>query len=200
MSNDDSSAPSAPSTRAGFFQLSLADLHLITKDGGGYNELAAYIVLCSGVNVRHGERYCTHGAKSVEKRAGISYRTAEKAITWLHEAGFIEKPSADAPDHLGKGRTKATKVQWVLAGTKPTDVAMSHQFVDGVKGTRGAAPLKMLIEQVNGTHDIRRMDAVIRCARYLLRPYARAGLRGLRRRRPGRLAPPVRPDRGQRGW
>lgn len=146
----------------GFIQMSLDALKAISRTDGGYNELAAYIVLCSGVNGRHAGRYCTHGAKSVEKRSGMSYRSAEKALSWLSQYGFIREPQGIDPKFLGKTASRANSVQWVLLD-EPSglDVAVSRQFVDGTKGASKDSPLKRLLLEVNGTEEIPRGQAVI---------------------------------------
>ncbi len=145
---------------SGFIQMSLATLQAINRMDGGYNELAAYIVLCGGVNGRHAGRYCTHGAKSVSDRSGMSYRTAEKAIQWLHEHGLIRPPSETEPKFLGKTATRAHTVRWVLGDSEALDVAVSRQFVDGVKGSQKDSPLKRMLAEISGKDDITRGQAV----------------------------------------
>jgi hypothetical protein len=145
---------------SGFIQMSLATLQAINRMDGGYNELAAYIVLCGGVNGRHAGRYCTHGAKSVSGRSGMSYRTAEKAIEWLHEHGLIRPPSETEPKFLGKTATRAHTVRWVLGDSEAPDVAVSRQFVDGVKGSQKDSPLKRMLAEIGGKDDITRGQAV----------------------------------------
>lgn len=143
----------------GFIQMSLDALKAISRNDGGYNELAAYIVLCSGVNGRHAGRYCTHGAKSVEKRSGMSYRTAEKALAWLDEHGFIREPQGTDPRFLGKTASRANSVHWVLRDEHDgLNVAVSRQFVDGTVSKD--SPLKRLLLEVNGTEEIARGQAV----------------------------------------
>ena len=78
------------SKRRGFTQMSLKTLKAIVSEGGGHNDMATYIVLCSGVNSKQKSRVCTHGAQSVCLRTGISYRTAQKSIEWLLEKGFYK--------------------------------------------------------------------------------------------------------------
>ena len=145
---------------SGFIQMSLATLQAISRIDGGYNELAAYIVLCGGVNGRHVGRYCTHGAKSVSDRSGMSYRAAEKAIRWLHEHGLIQPPSETEPKFLGKTATRAHTVRWVMSDSDALDVAVSRQFVDGVKGSQKDAPLKRMLADISGKDDITRGQAV----------------------------------------
>lgn len=143
----------------GFIQMSLDALKAINRMDGGYNELAAYIVLCSGVNGRHAGRYCTHGAKSVEKRSGMSYRTAEKALAWLDEHGFIREPQGTDPRFLGKTASRANAVNWVLLDEHAgLNIAVSRQFVDGTASKD--SPLKRLLLEVNGTEEIARGQAV----------------------------------------
>ena len=161
MNNDDQSAV-APKQSSGFFQVSLADLHLIAKRDGGVNEMAAYLVLCGGVNGRHHDRLCTHGALSVSKRTGMSYRAAEKAAEWLLAEGFIRTATPDAPGHLGKHATRSTRVRWVvcdLAGQ--ADVAISRQFVDGVKGSHKDSPIKRMLAEITGGEKYTRAQAVM---------------------------------------
>lgn len=154
---NDTSTDSTPS-KAGFFQMKLNELKRIVAEGGGKNELAAYIVLCNGVNGRQHKRYCTHGAKSVMTRTGMGYRIAERAIAWLESHKFISKPGPDDPQHLGHGHGRNLQVRYVIADEEP-DVAVSRQFLDGVRG--GATPpLKHLLAEVNGTGAITRGQAI----------------------------------------
>ena len=88
------------SKKRGFTQMSLKTLKAVVAEGGGHNDMATYIVLCSGVNSKQKSRVCTHGAQSVCLRTGISYRTAQKSIEWLLEKGFIREPSEDEPSFL----------------------------------------------------------------------------------------------------
>jgi hypothetical protein len=161
MNNEDQSA-SAYKQNSGFFQVSLADLHLITKRDGGVNEMAAYLVLCSGVNGRHHERLCTHGAQSISKRTGMSYRAAERAAAWLLDEGFIRRASPDTHGHLGKVATRSTRVRWIVCDiARQPDVAISRLFVDGVKGSHKDAPIKRMLTEITGGERFTRAQSVM---------------------------------------
>lgn len=151
----------APKDTAGFLQLSLNVLHEICRRDGGYNEIAAYLVLCTGVNGRQGARYCTHGAQSISKRTGMSYRAAEKAINWLRDTGLILTPPEEGPMFLGKSPSRWTKVRWVLNDAENLDVALSNQFIEGVKGSHKPSPIKRMLADINGTDQIPRGQAVV---------------------------------------
>lgn len=145
--------------RAGFFQVTLNELKRIAAEGGNHKEMAAYLVLCSGVSGKHRVRYCTHGASSISKRAGIGYRVAEQAIEWLLEHGFIRKPAEGEPGHMGKSASRGLIVRWVIVDEQP-DVAICRQFTDGVReGVK--SPLQHLLTDIDGTEDILRSRAVM---------------------------------------
>lgn len=150
----------AKTNTSGFIQMSLATLQSIVSTGGAYADLAAYIVLCSGVSGRHLDRYCTHGAKSVSDRSGISYRRAENAIEWLEEKLFIRKPSENDPQFLGKVSGRANTVRWVLDDADGLNVAVSRQFVYGVKGSAKGAPIMRMLEEISGDDEITRGQAI----------------------------------------
>ena len=149
------------SKKRGFTQMSLKTLKAIVAEGGGHNDMATYIVLCSGVNSKQKSRVCTHGAQSVCLRTGISYRTAEKSIAWLLENGFIREPSEDEPSFLGKTASRATAVRYVIKDEHSLDVAVSNQFIDQTAGKD--SPLKRIIGLVNNFEDIPRSVAVMDC-------------------------------------
>ena len=149
------------SKKSGFTQMSLKALKAISTSGGGYNEMAAYIVLCSGVNSKQRNRLCTHGAKSIALRTGISYRTAEKAIDWLTKEGFIREPTQDEPLFLSKTPSRSTTVRHVINDEQFLDVAVSNQFVNQTGGHD--SPLKRIISQVDNFENISRSVAVMDC-------------------------------------
>lgn len=134
----------------GFAQMSVSVLQEITKQGGGHRELAAYVVLCSGVDGHRPGRFCTHGAKSVDQRTAMGYRPAEKAIDWLNEQGFIRRPLESEPKFLGKQPSRGLTIRWVLQDAEELDVAVSRQFIDGFKGQAGESPLKKMLSQIRG--------------------------------------------------
>jgi hypothetical protein len=149
------------SKKSGFTQMSLKALKAISTSGGGYNEMAAYIVLCSGVNSKQRNRLCTHGAKSIALRTGISYRTAEKAIDWLTKEGFVREPTQDEPQFLSKTKSRSTTVRHVINDEQFLDVAVSNQFVSQTGGHD--SPLKRIISQVDNEGNISRSVAVMDC-------------------------------------
>ena len=149
------------SKKIGFTQMSLKALKAISANGGGYNEMAAYIVLCSGVNSKQTSRLCTHGANSIARRAGISYRTAEKAIDWLTKEGFVREPTQDEPQFLSKTKSRSTIVRHVINDEQFLDVAVSNQFVSQTGGHD--SPLKRIISQVDNKGNISRSVAVMDC-------------------------------------
>lgn len=156
MENEQEAKPNT----SGFIQMSLATLQSIVSMGGAYADLAAYIVLCGGVSGRHSGRYCTHGARSIADRSGMSYRRAENAIEWLEESQFIRKPSEKDPQFLGKVSTRANTVRWVLDDADALDVAVSRQFVDGVKGSAKGTPLMRMLEEISGDGEITRGQSI----------------------------------------
>jgi hypothetical protein len=159
---NEETTPAAPKRSAGFFQVALEALHRISKRDGGANEMAAYLVLCSGVNGRHADRLCTHGANSIRNRTGMSYRSAEKALGWLQAEGLIRAATPEAPEHLGKNASRATRVRWVVTDLDgPPDVAISRQFIDGVKGSSKDAPIKRMLEEISGCDEVTRSQAVM---------------------------------------
>ena len=162
------------SKKLGFTQMSLKTLKAIVAEGGGHNDMATYIVLCSGVNSKQKSRVCTHGAKSVCVRTGVSYRTAEKSIAWLLEKGFIREPSEDEPSFLGKTASRATAVRYVIKDEHSLDVAVSNQFIDQTAGKE--SPLKRIIGLVNNFEDIPRSVAVMDCIILFASPDERARL------------------------
>ena len=144
----------------GFTQLSLTELQNIRRRGGGYRDMAAYIVICSGINVVNDRLCSTHGAKSVSQRTGMTYRTAENALRWLCAEGFIRPPEDGVDEHLGKVKSRNTEVRWVLPLTSSDyDVALSNAAVQGIGGNK-RSPLQCLITEVRGTDDIGREQAV----------------------------------------
>lgn len=151
----------AVTNTSGFIQMSLVALQNIASLNGGYNDMAAYIVLCNGVNGRQSGRYCTHGAKSISDRTGMTYRAATKAIEWLNENGFIRPPSEQEPKFLGKHDTRSSTVRWVINDGGYLDVAVSKQFIEGVKGSAKDAPLKRMLAEINGADEISRSQAVV---------------------------------------
>ena len=149
------------SPQSGFFQMSLATLQRIARLDGGYNDMAAYLVLCSGVNGRQADRYCTHGANSISKRSGMSHRAAEKALAWLQINGFIRKPAEHEPQFLGTRQSQSTTVRWVIMDLNDLDVAICRQFIDGHEGPRKRSPLKRLLEEIDNAGAIPRARAVM---------------------------------------
>ena len=150
----------AEPSQAGFTQLSLPVLQKIRSSGGSYRDMAAYMVVCSGINARDGMLYSTHGAKSVSQRTGMGYRIAENALTWLCEQGFLQAPDPNEKLFLGKGKSLVTQVRWMLNLTPSDfDVAVSNQAVQGIGGDV-SSPLKRLLADVDGTQEIGREQAV----------------------------------------
>jgi len=149
------------SKKIGFTQMSFQVLKDISANDGGYNEMAAYIVLCSGVNSRQKNRVCTHGAQSVALRTGISYRTAQKAIAWLTANEFVREPTPNEPSFLSKTPSRITTVRHVINDEQSLDVAVTNQFIDPTKGND--SPLKKIISQVNNFGSISRSVAVMDC-------------------------------------
>lgn len=147
-------------TTSGFLQMSLSLLKSIADQGGSYKDLAAYIVLASGVSGKNG-RLCTHGAKSIEQRTGMTYRAAEGALEWLEEAGCIRKPQEGEAKFLGKGNSRGQAVRWVLQDADDLDVAVCRQFVEGIKGHANMPPLKKMLAEIDGNgHSITRPQAI----------------------------------------
>ena len=148
-------------TEFGFMQMSLAKLQHIALSGGGYKEMAAYIVLCNGVSGRDANRFCTHGAKSVAKRAKLNYRIATKSIKWLEANNIIRPPSEQEPKFLAKRETRSSTVRCVINDRDCLDVAVSKQFVEGIKGDQKGSPLSSILSGVDGTDEISRSQAVM---------------------------------------
>ncbi len=152
--------PDTSTKKVGFFQLSLTILQRIVQSGGGYNDLAAYFVLCGGVNGREVDRYCTHGAKSISVRTGLTVRAATKSIEWLHAQNFIRLPYNNEPKFLGNAATRGNTVRCVLNDAEYLDVAISKHFIDGVTKPTKDTPLQSLMDMVDGADEITRPQAV----------------------------------------
>lgn len=141
----------------GFVQMSMMTMHDILKAGGGYYDLAAYIVLCGGVDGRRPGRVCTHGAKSISERLGATYRTAQKSLEWLQEHGFIvEGPLPENSSGNALPRSRAPR--WFLQDGD-LDIAVSKMFIDGAPQAK-RSPLQQIIFDVDGLPDVPRARAV----------------------------------------
>jgi hypothetical protein len=157
--HDQSDSPTTPTKISGFTQMSLVTLQRIVQTGGGYRDMAAYIVLCSGVNGKANNRASTHGAKSIADRSGMTYRMAEKTLEWLQDAAII-KPAENLTPPDSK-RPKASVPRWDIFDER-LDVAVARQFTERYpNSTRTDTPLQRMIEGINGNDDIPRSQAVM---------------------------------------
>jgi len=144
-------------TTAAFFQTSTTELQRIAELDGSAKDVAAYLVLCGGVNERRNLRFTTHGALSVSKRTGIGYRDAANSIAWLAEHEFIYVPPGLADEDPPQRLSRKNQVQWVITDEAP-DVGISKQFLEGVrKGVK--TPLVAFFEKVRGGDDISTVEA-----------------------------------------
>ena len=156
-------------TTAPFFQCSTDELVRIGRLHGNANGVAAYLVLCGGVNERAAIRASTHGATSISNTTPITFRNAENSFAWLEKHNFISRPEAVGVEEPPTLRIKA-HVRWVIADQNP-NVAFSQQLLRGVR--EGAKrPLVAFFERTQGNDDISaieaRLDALILYA-YLMR-------------------------------
>ena len=157
--HDQPDSPTTPTKISGFTQMSLATLQAIANSGGGYRDMAAYIVLCSGVNGKANNRASTHGAKSIADRSGMSYRAAENSMEWLQAAGII-KPAENLTPPDSK-RPKASVPRWDILDER-LDIAVARQFTERYpNSTRADTPLQRMIDGISGNDNIARSQAVM---------------------------------------
>lgn len=148
----------------GFFIVNLMQIDRMVELGATAEDVLAYMVLARGVNRRGDMRVSTHGAKSMEKRTGMSYTKAEESIKWLHENKFIHQPADEV--QLGKGISKARKGKCLL--TEPLDeieVALANSLVEGVGRGKNNPPLmRIYLETELNKHGViadARLDALM---------------------------------------
>ena len=118
------------SNKTGFSAIDLTACQQIIDAGGGYNELAAFIILAchtSGTG-RAPHRLSTAGAKAVSTKTGISYRKAGKALDWLLENKVIERAPGDP------STPRARQVRWTVANYNEHLVYIPHSLIHGVSG------------------------------------------------------------------
>ena len=142
--------------RNGFFQVGFDMIKLIEAEGGGHNEIMAYMVLCGGVNGLKTSRITTHGAKSVKDRTGMGYRAAEHAIEWLHKNGIITPVK---PDSQQSQQSKKDRPRWVVNDDSP-DVAIARDFLDGY-ATKSKPTLYRLADEITVTPNCGKSRALI---------------------------------------
>jgi hypothetical protein len=118
----------------GFFQVNFSVLKQMADLGFSFETLAAYLVICAGVDSKRGERVSTHGARSVSARVGIPYREAQRQLETLRAEGFIVP--------MGQGQNDSTgpmSGRWSVSGPEP-DTQISQTFVNG-NSSRSEFPL-----------------------------------------------------------
>jgi len=113
----------------GFFQLSNAVVQEIAARGLGPEAMAAYTVLCGGVNSHEVDlpRACTHGAQSVNARTTMSPKRAQDAIQLLSDEKFVKltHPTAKVGD--------PSSVRCLMDLSRPCDLAISQEFLQKAK-------------------------------------------------------------------
>ena len=126
-------------------------------------EIMTYMVLSRGVNRRGDMRISTHGANSVTKRTGMSYRKAEAALHWLLENEYIQKP--EGIEYLGKGKNRVHQARWILLGTEVAqDIYLGHSLIEGVGRGKDNPPLKRIYSEATnngGVFSEARLDALM---------------------------------------
>ncbi len=138
--------------RQGFFLASVSVLERIAQKAGP-KEMAAYLVLCGGVNGYQPGRFCTHGAKSVDTRTGMSRRESTDAIQWLSDEGIIRPPHPQEPQWIGTMLTRANQVTWVICDDEELDVAISQSFLAPTGNSR-RSQLQRLLQDIRCTPEI----------------------------------------------
>lgn len=116
------------STKSGFSAIDLAVCWQIITSGGGFNELAAFVVLVSHTSGlgSGAHQFSTAGARAVNTKTGISYRKAQKALDWLFDKDFIEKATSD------HDVPRARQVRWMVANHNEQLVYLPHSLIHGV--------------------------------------------------------------------
>lgn len=139
-----------------FFAADLSIIEEMVEVGAGAEEVMAYLILARGVNHRNGLRISTHGAQSIAKRAGMTYRRARKALEFLKAAGYIRSAEEypEVPRHLGKGAGIEHRARWVLhvAGDQEdsdTNIYLANSIADGT-GTKKRKKFPPVAERTHG--------------------------------------------------
>jgi hypothetical protein len=122
------------SENPGFFQVSFECLREMANLGLSFEVLAAYLVICAGVDSKREGRVSTHGARSVSERVGIPYRTAQHHLATLEAAGFIVPFGEGDSSPMGPKSSR-----WIVSDSEP-DTQISQTFINHPKG-RGVSPL-----------------------------------------------------------
>jgi hypothetical protein len=117
---------------AGFFAVDLQEVEKMARAELGGDVIAAYVVLCRGVNSRYG-RTSSHGAKSVATRCGVTYRQAEQHLQTLGEFDAITSESDNR-----------RKPKWRLR-EPVSPVYLPNALTDGVG--HGEPPLSRIINR-----------------------------------------------------
>jgi len=142
-----------------FFAVNLNQIDRIVDAGAGVEEVMAYVVLARGVNGRRNTPLSTHGANSIAKRTGMSYRKAEATLDWLVKLEFIRK--APSPENANKSKL----ARWLLAEEiEPNDVYLANALTDGIGRGKNNPPLMRIYDQTKsklGALADARLDAMM---------------------------------------
>lgn len=155
-------AKASSSSTPGYFLLSREEMQRIDSLGGSHYEMASYIVLSCGINSRQGGRHSTHGAKSVQRRTGMSYRRAQSSIAWLIEHGFLWP--ADSNGLLGSQGSAGTSHEpiYLVSGRADRCTPVSQAFLsDGGADADSQPNLASLFQLVSGRDEMPRSRAVM---------------------------------------
>jgi len=145
-----------------FFTVNLNQIDKMVTAGAGAEEVMAFVVLARGVNRSRHIHLSTHGANSIAKRTGMSYRRAEAALDWLVEHGFIRK--APIPENAN-GTPKERLARWLLTEeTDLNDVYLANALTDGIGRGKNNPPLVRIYDETrskSGTLADARLDAMM---------------------------------------
>lgn len=154
-------AVSASSSALGYFLLSQEEMWRIDELGGSHYDMATYVVLSSGINSRRGGRHSTHGAKSVQRRTGMSYRQAQNSIAWLVEHAFLWPTTPDEPHGSYRSAGSGRDALYLVSGSADRCTPISQALLSEAGHDSREPSLVSLFLNVSGYDEIPRCRAVI---------------------------------------
>ncbi len=148
-------------TKGEFFCMSLPLVNnLVREHDAGVEELMAYIVLSRGVSGRTKTRISTHGANSIAKHTGITYRKADAALSWLEDIKIAQKVEPKDTALQGKRITK----RYVTDGGSEF-LYLANALIDGIGEGKNNPPLMRIYNDValgsSGLKSDARRDALM---------------------------------------
>lgn len=156
------STPDSGETKTGFFQVWLEAIDEMARHGQ-VEPVLAYLVLArhtKGQDIAPATpagSLSTAGVQAITNKTGLTARTANQALEWLCQRGFIET-AADArqrlgaeavPGQFGKGTFTGHRVRWYLVPRDGIRVALANELVSGLGKGRADAPLVRLCEKAD---------------------------------------------------